>query len=87
VRVEADEGLARLAVRDHGPGIAPADQARVLRPFERASADPGVAGLGLGLFIVREIAEAHGGALRLHSVPGEGSTFVVELPRVPPARA
>jgi signal transduction histidine kinase len=87
VRVEADEGHAQVAVRDHGPGIAPADQARILRPFERASADPGVAGLGLGLFIVREIVEAHGGALRLQSVPGEGATFVVELPRVPPARA
>jgi signal transduction histidine kinase/Na+/proline symporter len=87
VRVEADEVHARVLVRDRGPGIAPADQARIFRPFERASPDPAVGGLGLGLFIVREIVEAHGGALQLRSTPGGGSTFVVELPRTSPARA
>jgi signal transduction histidine kinase len=87
LRIEADEGHARVVVRDHGPGIDPDDQARVLRPFERAGVDPSVGGLGLGLFIVREIAEAHGGVLRLQSTPGEGATFVVELPRTTPARA
>jgi signal transduction histidine kinase len=87
VRIEADEGHARVVVRDHGPGIAATDQARIFRPFERASADPEVGGFGLGLFIVREIVEAHGGALELRSAPGVGSTFVVELPRTSPARA
>jgi signal transduction histidine kinase len=87
VRVEADEAHARIVVRDEGPGIAEADQARVLRPFERAARDPGVGGFGLGLFIVREIVEAHGGVLSLRSEPGRGSTFVAELPRVSPARA
>jgi Na+/proline symporter/signal transduction histidine kinase len=87
LRVEADEGRARVVVRDEGPGIASADQSRIFRPFERASADPAVGGFGLGLFIVREIAEAHGGALTLRSEPGAGATFVVELPRSPPARA
>jgi signal transduction histidine kinase len=87
IRVEGDEGHARVMVHDQGPGIAEEDQARIFRPFERASADPAVGGFGLGLFIVREIVEAHGGALSLRSVPGRGSTFVVELPRSAPARA
>jgi Na+/proline symporter/signal transduction histidine kinase len=87
VRIEADEARARVVVRDHGPGIAPADQARIFRPFERASSDPEVGGFGLGLFIVREIVEAHGGALRLVSSPGGGATFEVELPRASPAQA
>jgi signal transduction histidine kinase/Na+/proline symporter len=87
IRVEDDGGHARVVVRDEGPGIAEADQARIFRPFERATPDPSVAGFGLGLFIVREIVEAHGGALSLRSEPGRGSTFVVELPRTSPARA
>ncbi len=87
VRVEGDDAHARVAVRDEGPGIPDADQARILRPFERATPEPGVGGLGLGLFIVREIVEAHGGVLTVRSAPGRGSTFVVDLPRVPPARA
>lgn len=87
VRVEGDDLHARVVVRDQGPGIADGDQVRIFRPFERAAADPGVGGLGLGLFIVREIVEAHGGALRVESAPGRGSMFVAELPRAPPARA
>jgi signal transduction histidine kinase len=87
IRVEADEGHARVVVGDDGPGIADADQERIFRPFERAAADAKVSGFGLGLFIVREIVEAHGGALTLRSTPGRGSTFVAELPRVAPARA
>jgi Na+/proline symporter/signal transduction histidine kinase len=87
IRVEADEGHARVLVRDEGPGIAAADQARIFRAFERAAPDPSVTGFGLGLFIVREIVEAHGGALSLRSAPGRGCTFVVELPRAAPARA
>ena len=86
VRVETDQGHARLVVQDAGPGIGDADQERIFRPFERATKDPELSGLGLGLFIVREIVEAHGGALTLRSAPGGGSTFVVELPRVAPAR-
>jgi signal transduction histidine kinase/Na+/proline symporter len=88
VRLEApDEAHARIVVRDEGPGIAEADQARVFRPFERAARDAAVGGFGLGLYIVREIVEAHGGALSLRSEPGRGSTFVAELPRASPARA
>jgi len=88
VRVEADAGFARLRVHDDGPGIPASDQERLFRPFERGRGRAAAGGgLGLGLFIVREIVEAHGGMVSLCSAPGEGTTFVIELPRTPPARA
>lgn len=81
VRVTADEQTACILVRDHGPGIAKADLDRIFERFERAAPGPPAGGLGLGLFIARGIAEAHGGTVRASSEPGEGATFVVELPR------
>jgi Na+/proline symporter/signal transduction histidine kinase len=90
VRVSADPAAhrARVEVQDEGPGIPDAAQERLFRPFERAGGVGAAAGgLGLGLFIVREIVEAHGGAVRLRSSPGHGTSFVVELPFRPPARA
>jgi signal transduction histidine kinase len=90
VRVAADAAAccARVEVRDAGPGIPQADQERLFRPFERArGARASESGLGLGLYIVREIVEAHGGAVLLRSAPGEGTAFVVELPLAPTARA
>jgi signal transduction histidine kinase len=83
VIVSADETMARLTVRDHGIGIAPADQERVFRRFERA-ASRGYGGLGLGLWIVHEIVMALGGLVRIESALGQGATFVVELPRGQP---
>jgi predicted ATPase/signal transduction histidine kinase len=80
VRFSQEEGTARLAVQDHGIGIEPAHQRRIFERFERAVAVQHYGGLGLGLYIGRRIAEAHGGALRLVSAPGAGSTFIVELP-------
>lgn len=86
VVVEAAGDQAKLTVRDHGVGIAQADQARVFERFERASpAGLESRGLGLGLWIVRQIAEAHGGAVSLESALGAGSTFTVVLPRSGPA--
>jgi signal transduction histidine kinase/Na+/proline symporter len=86
VRVEGDAYSARLEVRDDGPGIPVAAQQRLFQPFERAGGnDPG--GLGLGLFIVRQIVEAHGGSVRLRSEPGQGTSFVVELPCQAPSLA
>ena len=70
----------RLSIADHGGGIAPDDVDRVFRPFERAVSYMHVSGFGLGLYIAREIAEAHAGSLTVASVVGEGCTFVLDLP-------
>jgi two-component system, LuxR family, sensor kinase FixL len=80
VSVDATPAHGRLAVADRGIGIALEDQGRIFERFERAVAAGGVLGLGLGLFIARQIVLAHGGAIRLASAPGEGSTFTVDLP-------
>jgi signal transduction histidine kinase len=88
VRVHGGEAEATIAVRDHGPGIPVEHQERIFRPFERAPrARGGPAGLGLGLYIVRQIVEAHGGSVTLASAPGRGTTFTVTLPRTPRAEA
>jgi two-component system, OmpR family, sensor kinase len=70
-----------IEVRDRGPGIAAADQARIFERFERAVPDGNkMSGFGLGLYIARELARAHGGDLTLRSAPGAGATFVLTLP-------
>lgn len=73
--------VVQLAVRDEGPGI-PADKVgHVFERFVRADREDGAGGLGLGLYISREIVLAHHGVLRVESEPGRGSRFVVVLPR------
>jgi signal transduction histidine kinase/CHASE1-domain containing sensor protein len=79
VRVESRGGRATLAVHDRGIGISEADQRRIFQRFERAVPRRNYGGFGLGLWIVRQIVEALGGTVRVESVPGEGSTFTVEL--------
>lgn len=71
---------ARLTVRDHGIGIDAADRERIFDRFERVriSGDPG--GLGLGLYITRQIVHEHGGNIEVDDTPGGGSTFTVALP-------
>ena len=81
VIVRARPEAAQLAVRDHGIGIAPSDQARVFGRFERAVPSEHYAGLGLGLYVVRHIVEQLGGNVTCESVPQQGSTFTVTLPR------
>lgn len=82
VRVEVGRRgeLARVAVRDEGIGISAEHQARVFDRFERAISSNEVSGLGLGLYISRQIVERHGGRIFVESEPGRGSTFAVELP-------
>jgi signal transduction histidine kinase len=79
--VEAVGDRARLTVRDRGPGIAPADQARIFDRFERAVPSEHYGGLGLGLWIVQQVVEAHGGTVRLESEAGQGAAFFLDLPR------
>jgi signal transduction histidine kinase len=76
-----------VEVEDRGSGIAAADLERIFGRFERAGSASGATGLGLGLFISREIVRAHGGELSVSSRLGEGSTFRVRLPVEPAADA
>lgn len=87
IAVHADGDTAALMVRDHGPGIASGEAIRIFERFERGGAAAHLGGLGLGLYIAREIMAAHGGGLRVTATPGGGATFWCELPRAPPAPA
>ena len=82
ISVEGRAETGRLVVADHGIGIAPQDVERVFERYQQAISSRAFGGLGLGLYIVRQIVEAHGGTIRLESQPGVGSTFVVDLPKV-----
>ncbi|HEY7398093.1 MAG TPA: ATP-binding protein [Gaiellaceae bacterium] len=83
LRVSEPNGHARIEVEDEGIGIAPEAQQRVFEKFYRVDPDmhTGVGGSGLGLFISRELVEQMGGRMSLRSMPGVGSTFVIDLPR------
>jgi signal transduction histidine kinase len=82
VRVRHEAGTLRLEVSDTGPGVATEDQDRVFERFYQAARHRDLRGsAGLGLAIVRRVAELHGGRAGLRSRPGEGSTFFIELPQ------
>lgn len=78
VRVGCENGEVSISVTDHGPGIAVADRPRLFRAFERLGA--GGKGLGIGLYLSRAIAEAHGGTLELADAPPGTTTFVFRVP-------
>ena len=82
VRGDVEDGRFVLSVRDQGIGIPKDEQSEVFRKFVRGAAATAsaVKGTGLGLTLVRQIVEAHGGEVRLESRPGEGSTFSIVLP-------
>ena len=73
-------GTARIWVRDEGEGITLDEQSAIFERFRRAEAARRSRGSGLGLPIVKAIAEAHGGRVELESVPGRGSTFTIVIP-------
>jgi signal transduction histidine kinase len=81
VRLRDDGGLLRLTVRDQGPCLPMEDRERIFRPFERAQRTSRFGGLGLGLFISRQIAQMHGGNVSLvESVQGKGNVFEASFP-------
>ena len=80
VRASADDGHVLIDIVDEGPGIAPEDHELIFQKFGRSSGGNTKPGTGLGLFIARSIAEAHGGSLGVQSVPQRGSVFRLELP-------
>lgn len=80
VSVQYADDTVRIDVRDEGKGIAPSDLERIFEPYERGARNGEPKGLGLGLYISRQLAISHGGELRVTSKPGEGSTFSLILP-------
>lgn len=71
---------AEIVVRDQGVGISAEDQLRIFKPFERAGTKDVREGLGLGLYIARQLAESHGGTLDVDSAPNQGAAFRLALP-------
>lgn len=78
------DGRAHLQVRDHGAGVPADEQDRIFGLFERAR-NPGLPGLGIGLWIAAQIAAAMDGTIALQSAPGEGAAFTVTFPSRGPA--
>ncbi|GIL17373.1 MAG: hypothetical protein BroJett040_11240 [Oligoflexia bacterium] len=80
VQLNKNEKSAILSIRDFGIGIPKDMQQKIFQRFERAVSGDKFIGLGLGLYIVKQIIEAHGGTIKVDSEPGQGALFVVELP-------
>ena len=80
VRAERQNGLFRIAVSDHGPGIPPEERGHMFDKFFRGRGVGSTPGAGLGLSIARSLVVLHGGTLDYEDTPGGGSTFVVRLP-------
>jgi two-component system phosphate regulon sensor histidine kinase PhoR len=83
IRVFAENDEVCIALSDDGPGVHPRDQKRIFKPFERADdrLSEATEGSGIGLSLVRHVAEAHGGRVTLDSQPGRGATFSIWIPQ------
>lgn len=83
VRVSASDYqmFSAIHVADNGPGIPEDEQPKVFQRFYRGLSNPTEEGVGIGLYLVRQIAEGQGGYVKVSSKPGEGSTFSLYLPR------
>ncbi len=81
--VTCTDANVQVAVSDEGPGLGDHEQQGLFQPFKRLSAEPtgGEPSSGLGLYIVKQVAERHNGTVQVDSNPGEGSTFTLVLPR------
>jgi signal transduction histidine kinase len=77
IALAASSDVLRLSVQDSGPGIPPSQRERIFERFAQGE-EPGAAGLGLA--IVRDVVQAHGGRIYLESELGRGSRFTIELP-------
>ncbi len=82
INVSATAVSARIVIEDSGIGIAKQDCDRIFGQFERAISANEVSGLGLGLYIAKQIVDAHAGSIQVESEPGVGSRFTIELPFV-----
>jgi signal transduction histidine kinase/PAS domain-containing protein len=80
VHVENRGNRILLGVRDRGPGVAPEDRQRIFDRFERTRTAEGIGGIGLGLWIAKQIVRAHGGNIRVDGAQSEGASFWVDLP-------
>jgi two-component system sensor histidine kinase SenX3 len=80
---QSDPTHVAVTVRDDGPGIAPMEQERIFQLFYRSPAQQRRhQGMGIGLALARQLAEAHGGTLTVQSAEGAGATFMLRLPIV-----
>lgn len=82
IHLEQCHQFVTIKVKDHGRGINKEDQERIFKRFERAHTEDDVNGLGLGLYINRQIVEEHQGKIMLESEPGKGAAFIVQFPKV-----
>ena len=82
VTVAVDRGVhfAKVSIRDQGPGISEDGKARIFEVFHREEGTAHLPGLGLGLFITKQIAESHGGTVSVESDHGDGATFLMQVP-------
>jgi PAS domain S-box-containing protein len=82
VSVSREAEMAVIEVRDKGPGIPEEQLSRIFERFERAASNRHYGGMGLGLYVARQIAEAHGGTITVGNLPDAGACFTVRLPLV-----
>lgn len=80
ILAESDRSRALVTIKDHGIGLATENQELIFERFERVDPKKRYTGLGLGLYIAKEIVKAHKGQIRVESSPGKGASFIVELP-------
>ncbi len=83
---DAGKGMLAIEVKDRGPGISQEKLGLIFDRFERAGMSRNIGGLGLGLFIAKQITEAHGGQIQAESSPGLGAKFTVRIPKAGPGK-